>query len=240
MGEKKPSKNRWRGLAWRLLWRLLLGFVLLSVLLVLVFRVVPVFGSMVMLERKFQSWVAREPIRIEHRWRGWAELSDHAKLAVIAAEDQRFPSHHGFDIDEMRRAWQASRDGGRLRGASTISQQTAKNLFLWTGRNWVRKGLEAWFTLLIEVAWPKERILEVYLNIVEWDNGVFGLEAAAQHYFGIPAARLDAVQASRLAAILPNPREWSAARPGPHVERRSAWIRQQMNNLGGAAYLEKL
>lgn len=232
--------RRWRRLAWGLLWRLLLGFVLISVLLVLVFRVVPVFGSMVMLERKVESWVAREPIHIEHRWRSWDELSDHAKLAVIAAEDQRFPSHHGFDLDEMRRAWQASREGGRLRGASTISQQTAKNLFLWTGRNWVRKGLEAWFTLLIEAAWPKERILEVYLNIVEWDSGVFGLEAAAQHYFGVPAAQLTALQASRLAAILPNPREWSASHPGPHVERRSTWIRQQMKNLGGAAYLERL
>ncbi|MDR5904590.1 monofunctional biosynthetic peptidoglycan transglycosylase [Franzmannia qiaohouensis] len=217
-----------------------IGFVALSLLVVLLFRVVPVFGSMVMVERKVESWVAREPIRIEHQWRGWGELSDHAKLAVIAAEDQRFPHHRGFDVDEMRRAWEASRQGGRLRGASTISQQTAKNLFLWTGRSWLRKGLEAWFTLLIEALWPKERILEVYLNIAEWDSGVFGLEAAAQHYFGVSAAQLNAHQASRLAAILPSPRNWSASQPSAHVERRSAWIRQQMNNLGGASYLEQL
>lgn len=140
----------------------------------------------------------------------------------------------------MRRAWEASRSGARLRGASTISQQTAKNLFLWTGRSWLRKGLEAWFTVLIEALWPKQRILEVYLNIVEWDHGVFGLEAAAQHYFGVPADRLTEVQASRLAAILPNPRAWDAARPGPHAERRSQWIRQQMRNLGGPRYLERL
>ncbi|MCH4564933.1 MULTISPECIES: monofunctional biosynthetic peptidoglycan transglycosylase [Halomonas] len=229
----------WRRLG-RLLALVLLGFVGLSLLLVLLFRVLPVFGSMVMVERKVQSWVAGEPMRIEHQWRAREALSDHAKLAVIAAEDQRFPMHRGFDVDEMRRAWEASRNGSRLRGASTISQQTAKNLFLWTGRSWLRKGLEAWFTLLIETLWPKERILEVYLNIVEWDHGVFGLEAAAQHYFGVSAAQLNAHQASRLAAILPNPRGWDAARPTPHVDRRSAWIRQQMNNLGGIAYLEQL
>jgi monofunctional biosynthetic peptidoglycan transglycosylase len=217
-----------------------IGFVALSILLVLLFRVVPVLGSMVMVERKVASWVAREPLSIEHQWRAWETLSDHAKLAVVAAEDQRFPDHRGFDVAAIRQALEASRNGGRLRGASTISQQTAKNLFLWTGRSWLRKGMEAWFTLLIETLWPKERILEVYLNIVEWDHGVFGLEAAAQHYFGVSAAQLNAHQASRLAAILPNPRGWDAARPTPHVDRRSAWIRQQMNNLGGIAYLDQL
>jgi monofunctional glycosyltransferase len=227
-------------LAWRILWRTLLGFVVLSVSLVLLFRVVPVFGTMVMAERQVAAWIGGEPLEIRHRWQPWSALSDNAKLAVIAAEDQRFPMHHGFDVDEMRRAWEASRDGGRLRGASTISQQTAKNLFLWTGRSWVRKGLEAWFTLLIEALWPKQRILEVYLNIVEWDHGVFGLEAAAQHYFGVSADRLSVAQASRLAAILPSPLNWSASRPSAHVERRSGWIRQQMANLGGGAYLDRL
>ncbi|WP_192035200.1 monofunctional biosynthetic peptidoglycan transglycosylase [Halomonas sp. YLGW01] len=230
----------WRGKLLRgLLWAVG-GFVAVSLLVVVLFRAVPVFGSMVMVERKLESWISGEPIDIDQRWRPWAELSGHAKVAVIAAEDQRFPEHHGFDLEQIRRAIESSRNGGGLRGASTISQQTAKNLFLWTGRNWLRKGLEAWFTLLIEGLWPKERILEVYLNIVEWDRGVFGLEAAAQHYFGVSAARLDAHQASRLAAILPNPREWSASRPGPYIERRSHWIRQQMQNLGGVAYLERL
>ncbi|GAA0585784.1 monofunctional biosynthetic peptidoglycan transglycosylase [Halomonas salifodinae] len=224
----------------RLLLLALLGFVAVSVLLVLLFRVVPVFGSMVMVERKVQSWIAREPISIEQQWRPWGELSDHAKLAVIAAEDQRFPVHRGFDLVELRRAWEASRNGARLRGASTLSQQTAKNLFLWSGRSWARKGLEAWFTLLIEALWPKERILEVYLNIAEWDTGVFGLEAAAQHYFGVSAAGLSPHQASLLAAILPNPRGRNAARPSAQVAQRATWIRQQMRNLGGAAYLERL
>ncbi|WP_280550226.1 MULTISPECIES: monofunctional biosynthetic peptidoglycan transglycosylase [unclassified Halomonas] len=232
--------REWWQMAWRVLWRTVLGFVVCSLLLVLLLRVVPVFGSMVMVERKVQSWVAGESLDIRHQWQPWQRLSDHAKLAVIAAEDQRFPLHHGFDLGEMRRAWEASRNGGRLRGASTISQQTAKNLFLWTGRSWVRKGLEAWFTLLIEALWPKQRILEVYLNIVEWDSGVFGLEAASRHYFGVSAGQLSEAQASRLAAILPDPRGRDAARPGPLVERRSAWIRQQMRNLGGTGYLERL
>ncbi|QFU00686.1 Penicillin-binding protein 2D [Halomonas sp. THAF5a] len=233
-------RREWQRWAWRVLWRTLLGFVVASVVLVLVLRVVPVFGSMVMVERKVQAWSAGEALDLRHQWRPWARLADSAKLAVIAAEDQRFPEHHGFDLVQLRQAWEASRNGGRLRGASTISQQTAKNLFLWTGRSWVRKGLEAWFTLLIEALWPKQRILEVYLNIVEWDSGVFGLEAAARHYFGISAGELNAYQASRLAAILPDPRGRDAARPGPLVERRSAWIRQQMRNLGGTRFLERL
>lgn len=215
------------------------GFAVLSLLLVLLLREVPAYGSMVMVERKVQAWLAGESLPLRHQWRPWEALSGHAKLAVIAAEDQRFAEHRGFDLVEMRRAWESSRNGARLRGASTISQQTAKNLFLWTGRSWVRKGLEAWFTLLIETFWPKQRVLEVYLNIVEWDSGVFGLEAAAQHYFGVSADRVSEVQASRLAAILPNPRAWDAARPSPPVERRSVWIRQQMRNLGGG-YLARL
>ncbi|MEC9305217.1 MAG: monofunctional biosynthetic peptidoglycan transglycosylase, partial [Pseudomonadota bacterium] len=220
-------------LLWRLVWRGALGFVVLSVALVLLFRFVPPPGSMVMVERKVQSWINSEPIDIQRQWRSWENLSSNAKLAVISAEDQRFPQHRGFDFVEMRRAWEASRDGERLRGASTLSQQTAKNVFLWSGRSWVRKGLEAWFTLLIETLWGKQRILEVYLNVAEWDTGVFGLEAAANHYFGASGSALTERQASLLAAILPNPRNRSASRPDAQVERRSQWIRQQMRNLGG-------
>ncbi|MBZ9557765.1 MULTISPECIES: monofunctional biosynthetic peptidoglycan transglycosylase [unclassified Modicisalibacter] len=227
----------------RLLRYLLLGiaaFVLASLALVLFFRVVPVFGSMVMVERKVESWVDGEPLDIRQTWMPWARLSDEAKLAVIAGEDQRFPDHFGFDFNQLRKAITTWQSGGDLRGASTITQQTAKNLFLWTGRSWVRKLFEAWFTVLLELLWPKERILEVYLNIVEWDDGVFGLEAAARHYFGVSADRLSAAQASRLAAILPNPRGWSASHPSPRVLERSHWIRQQMRQLGGTAYLNRL
>lgn len=218
----------------------LLGWLAFSILVVLMLRVVPLPYSMVMLERKVQSLVAGEWVAQQQHWRPMSELSPYAQLAVIAAEDQRFPSHRGIDFIELRRAIADARQGDKLRGASTLSQQTAKNVFLWTGRSWARKLLEVWFTVLIEAMWPKERILEVYLNLAEWDDGVFGLEAASQHYFGVSADQLSRVQASRLAAILPNPRGWSASRPSPQVERRAQWIRQQMNNLGGAAYLERL
>ncbi|KFF48500.1 peptidoglycan transglycosylase [Gammaproteobacteria bacterium MFB021] len=216
------------------------AFVGLSVFFVLVFRFVPVFGSMVMVERKVGSWLHGDNLEIQQQWTPWSRLSDNAKLAVMAGEDQRFPDHWGFDTDQIRRALTSWSDGGDLRGASTLSQQTARNLFLWTGRSWVRKGLEAWFTLLLEALWPKQRILEVYLNIAEWDTGVFGLQAAAEHYFGTSAADLSVTQASRLAAILPNPRGWSASRPSPYVLQRAAWIQRQMRNLGGTAFLQRI
>ncbi|HCA00998.1 monofunctional biosynthetic peptidoglycan transglycosylase [Vreelandella alkaliphila] len=232
--------RRFLGLIWRLIWRGALAFIVLSIALVLLFRFVPPPGSMVMVERKIQSWINSEPIDIQRQWRSWEHLSSNAKLAVIAAEDQRFPQHRGFDLVELKRALKASLDGERLRGASTLSQQTAKNVFLWSGRSWARKGLEAWFTLLIEMLWSKQRILEVYLNVAEWDTGVFGLEAAAGHYFGASGSALTERQASLLAAILPSPRTRSASRPDAQVERRSQWILQQMRNLGGVRYLERL
>jgi len=216
------------------------AFVGLSVLFVLVFRFVPVFGSMVMAERKVSSWFQGDNLTIEQQWEPWSRLSDNAKMAVMAGEDQRFPDHWGFDVAQIKRSITQWSDGGDLRGASTLTQQTARNLFLWTGRSWIRKGLEAWFTLLLEALWPKQRILEVYLNIAEWDTGVFGLEAAAQHYFGTSAANLSVSQASHLAAILPNPRGWSASQPSAYVQQRAAWIQRQMRNLGGTAFLRRL
>jgi monofunctional biosynthetic peptidoglycan transglycosylase len=158
----------------------LLGWVAFSVLMVLMLRVVPLSFSTVMLERKLEAVWAGESMAQQQQWRPLKEMSLDAQLAVIASEDQRFPFHRGVDFVELRRAIIDARRGNSLRGASTLSQQTAKNLFLWSGRSWVRKVLEAWFTLLIEALWPKERILEVYLNIAEWDNGVFGLEAASR------------------------------------------------------------
>jgi len=236
----KRALRRLASRLWRWLWRGAVAFVLLTVGLALLFRVVPPPGSMVMVERKVQSWLTREPIQLKREWRDWDDMASVAKLAVIAAEDQRFPDHYGFDLIELRRAVETKLAGGSLRGASTLSQQTAKNVFLWSGRSWVRKGLEFWFTLLIELAWDKQRILEVYLNVAEWDVGVFGLEAAAQHYFGVSASRLNERQASLLAAILPSPLNRSASVPSAQVEQRSQWIRQQMRNLGGAHYLERI
>ena len=220
--------------------RLLLGALLASFLLVLTLRWLPPPGSALMVERKLESWLGGEPIDLQRDWRPWQELPDDLKVAVIAAEDQKFAEHWGFDLTAIRAALAHNERGGNLRGASTLSQQVAKNLFLWSGRSWLRKGLEAWFTLLIETLWPKQRILEVYLNSVEWGNGVFGAEAAARHHFGKGAPYLSHQQASLLAAVLPNPRAWSAGRPSAYVSRRANWIRQQMWQLGGSHYLKRL
>jgi monofunctional biosynthetic peptidoglycan transglycosylase len=146
-------------------------------------------------------------------WRGLEEVSRTLVAAVIAAEDAHFCSHDGFDWEAIERAYQRNQEGQRLRGGSTISQQTAKNVFLWPERSWLRKGLEAWLTLLIEAFWPKWRILEVYLNVVEWADGVYGAEAAARHHFGKSAANLNRSEAARLALVLPAPRRWNPARP---------------------------
>ena len=220
--------------------RIVLGAIMFSILLVTLFRFVPLPGSTVMLERKATAIIDREPMTIQYHWTPWRSLSDQAKLAVMAAEDQKFPYHYGFDLDQVHAAIQAWQQGRSLRGASTISQQTAKNVFLWSDRSWLRKGLEVWFTMLIELIWPKERILEVYLNVVEWDRGVFGLEAAAQHYYGIGASQVTADQAARLAAVLPNPRNWSPIAPSARVAQRIAWVRQQMRQLGGTRFLQRL
>ena len=176
----------------------------------------------------------------DYRWTAWEDIAPHAALAVIASEDQRFPRHRGFDVDAIRSAFEEARRGERLRGASTISQQTAKNLFLWPGRSWVRKGLEAWLTVLVELCWSKQRILEVYLNVAEFGDGLFGITAASERFFGKRPADLDPGEAARLAAVLPNPKWLRADDPSPYVRAREAWIREQMDVLGGVALVESL
>lgn len=170
---------------------------------------------------------AAEGRTIRHRAVPIERISPHVVRAVIAAEDANFCTHDGFDIEAIQEAMESNQRGGRVRGASTISQQTAKNLFLWPERSWLRKGLEAYFTVLIEFMWPKQRIMEAYLNVAEWGDGVFGIEAAAQARFGVSAAELTPLQAARLAAVLPSPNRWSADNPGPYVRRRSATIVQR-------------
>lgn len=224
----------------RRLFRAALWFAAGSVVLVLIFRWVPPPGTALMVERKIESWFDGEPIDLQRDWEPWEKISDDLKVAVIAGEDQKFASHHGFDFTAIQAALAHNERGGTIRGASTLSQQVAKNQFLWSGRSWLRKGLEVWFTALIELLWSKERILEVYLNSAEWDEGVFGAQAAARHHFGVDASRLTRQQASLLAAVLPNPRNWSASRPSSYVARRAGWIRQQMSQLGGDGYLEQL
>ena len=161
---------------------------------------------------------------LDYRWRGLNDISPNLVAAVIASEDARFCSHSGFDIEAIEKALAANKAGGRVRGGSTISQQTAKNVFLWPGRDWVRKGLEAGYTVLIEVVWPKRRIIEVYLNVAEFAPGVYGAEAAAQHWFDTSAADLSPLQAARLAAVLPSPRRYNASSPGPYVRGRTSRV----------------
>ena len=207
---------RGRGFVWRVLAVLLILLVAAPVLLLLIFRYVPVPGTPEMLLSLIQGKGA------SYSWRG--DISPRLERAVIGAEDQNFCSHHGFDWKNIDKAME---DHNRhpdkpMRGASTISQQAARTLFLLPVRSWIRKGLEAWLTVLMEELWPKKRILEAYLNLVDWGDGIFGAEAEAQAYFGTDASSLDTMQAARLAAILPNPHKWRAAHPGRYVRRRTA------------------
>jgi monofunctional biosynthetic peptidoglycan transglycosylase len=178
--------------------------------------------------------------QFRHEWHDWDEISKNAPLAVVASEDQRFPLHFGFDFKQIDKALADRERGRRVRGASTISQQVAKNLFLWPGQSWFRKGLEAGITVLIEFAWPKQRILEVYLNVAEFGRGTWGVQAASRRFFRKDAARLTRAEAALLAAVLPAPRRYRADAPGPYVRKRQAWIERQMAALGGPAYLANL
>ena len=233
------GKPLWRRTLRALAWAAL-AFVAASILVVLAYRWVPPPTSAFVLARRVDGWTGAMPkAPIERRWVAADKVAPELFLAVVAAEDQRFPAHYGFDLVAIEKALD-ERDNGRVRGASTISQQVAKNLFLWSGRSWVRKGLEVWFTGLIELTWPKRRILEVYVNFAEFGDGVYGAEAAAQRYFGRKAAALNAAQAARLAAVLPSPKRYSAARPGPYVLQRQRWIERQMRQLGGRGYLAPL
>lgn len=182
----------------------------------------------------------REGQPIKKEWKGYGEISGNMKLAVIAAEDQIYPEHSGFDVDSIIDAIEDKQSGKRLRGASTISQQTAKNVFLWPSRTWTRKGAETYFTFLIETLWGKKRILEMYLNVMETGPGIYGAEKAAEIYFGKPAKSLTKAEAALIAAVLPNPERMSPGRPSEYVRERQAWIMGQMSNLGGTAYLKKL
>lgn len=222
-----------RGLA-RLVLRLGLAFVGFTLALVLAFRWLDPPTSAFMLQARAGGTL------VEQSWLPLEAISPSLHLAVIAAEDQRFATHHGLDTRAISRAIEEHRAGGGLRGASTITQQTAKNLFLWPGRNFVRKGLEVWFAVLMETLWPKTRILEVYLNVAEFGRGVYGAGAASAVYFGKPAAAITAPEAALLAAVLPNPRGLSVADPGPYVRERQAWILKQMGQLGGDSYLDRL
>jgi monofunctional glycosyltransferase len=207
--------------------------------LVLALRWVDPVTSAFMLSARAEAAATKDATyRTDYRWEPLERISSHVALAVIASEDQLFPFHDGFDLKSIREAVQASEHGKRLRGASTISQQVAKNLFLWSGHSFFRKGIEAWFTVLIEALWPKERTLEVYLNIAQFGKGIYGVEAASQHYWHHPAASLSSPEVALLVAVLPNPLRLHADKPSAYVLSRQDWILGQMRGLGGSSYLQ--
>ncbi|WP_312325195.1 monofunctional biosynthetic peptidoglycan transglycosylase [Stenotrophomonas sp.] len=236
-GLEPSRRRRWR---WKYLLWLPVLFVAGSVLQVAVLRFIDPPLSTVMLWRYGEALGQRDwGCRLHYQWRDLDQMAPSLPISLVAAEDQRFPEHNGFDLKAIEKARDHNARGGRLRGASTISQQVAKNLFLWQGRSWVRKGLEVWYTVLIEALWPKSRILEMYANIAEFGDGIYGAQAASRQFWNKDAAKLTPAESAKLAAVLPAPRRYNAARPGPYVQRRANWIQRQARQLGGDAYLQE-
>jgi monofunctional biosynthetic peptidoglycan transglycosylase len=218
---------------------ILLTAALASILAVAALRWLPVPVTAFMIGERIAAGTS-PPFAQRHEWVPWARISPHAAVAVIAAEDQKFLVHDGFDFEQIEKAMTDAGRGRRLRGASTISQQVAKNLFLWPGQTWLRKGLEAWFTVWIELFWTKRRILEVYLNSAQFGRGIWGVEAASRAYFGKDAARLNRHEAALLAAVLPSPTRYRVVDSGPWVRERQVWIVSQMDRLAAAGVLNTL
>jgi len=208
--------------------KLILWLFAFSIFMVIFYKWVPVPATPLMVIRYFEN--PKEEIR--HDWVPIEDISRHLQLAVISSEDQNFLNHSGFDIKAIEKAIDRNKSGKRVRGASSISQQTAKNVFLWPNRTWVRKGMEVYFTFLIEVFWSKERIMEVYLNSIEMGKGIYGAEAAAQGWFNKPAAKLTMYESAAIAAILPNPRRYRANPASSYIQNRINWIVLQMRNYG--------
>jgi monofunctional biosynthetic peptidoglycan transglycosylase len=217
--------------------RFLLVFLIYSIGLTLIYRIVPVFFTPLMAIRLLeQAFDEKREVRLAKDWVTLDRISRHMPQAVIAAEDQKFLDHFGFDLEAIKKALEGNEAGKSIKGGSTISNQTAKNVFLWPGRNYLRKGLEAYFTVLIEILWSKERIIEVYLNVIESGDGIYGVEAAAQRFYKKPAVELQPAEAAMIAAVLPNPLRWSPLKPTNHNYQRQSWILRNMNNLAPSGF----
>lgn len=236
----KGKKRHWAVRILRFLLFSILGFIGLSVFMVLLYKWVPVPGTPLMVIRKFESRDdGKSAPSVKHDWVPLESISPHLQLAVVCSEDQNYLKHDGIDWGAIEKAQKENEKRKRPRGASTITQQTAKNIFLWQGRNYLRKGLEVWFTFLIETFWSKERIMEVYLNSIEMGDGIYGAEAASQAYFGKSAARLTPDEAALIAAILPNPRRYSAKNPSAYTRGRQQFVLHQMRLWGGKLNYDK-
>lgn len=219
----------------------LLLSLLATVLVTLPFRWFSPPMTSFMIQRVFMAWLHdNKTYQLRYEWKNWRRISPYMSLAVIASEDQRFLQHSGFDLVEMADAFQDHLDGKRMRGASTVSQQVAKNLYLWPGQNFMRKGIEAYFTVLIETLWSKRRIMEIYLNSAEFGRGIFGVEAAAQYYFRNSAENLTLEQAALLVAVLPNPHRLHVDKPSEYVRERQKKIILSMQQLGGLGFIKDL
>ena len=217
------------------------AFFFISAFIILILKWINPPTTSIMIQRKISALFEskKRPV-ILNEWVDYSSISKYMALAVVASEDQNFPNHFGFDVEQIEKAIRKSQRGGRLRGASTITQQVAKNLFLWEGKSFIRKGIEAYFTVLIELLWSKQRILEVYLNVAEMGDMIFGIKAASEIYFHKPPSKISAEQAALIAATLPNPIRYSAIHPSGYVIRRKFWIMSQMSSLGGVSYLKNL
>ena len=220
----------------RFIWRCFLGLILFSLFLVFFYKWIPIKITPLMIIRSVENYKNGDKTNIYHNWEPLENISKNLQLAVICSEDQNFLIHKGFDLKAIEKAIENNKNGKRLKGGSTISQQTAKNVFLWPERSWLRKGLEVYFTFLIENIWGKERIMEVYLNSVEMGNDVYGAEAASQYWFKKSASKLSAYEASAIAAILPNPREYKARPATTFIQGRVNWIVSQMGYFGNLNY----
>lgn len=220
----------------RWIWKATLWFIGLSILSVIIFKWVPVPITPLMMTRAIDNKMEGKDMILSHDWEPIENISPNLQKAVIASEDGNFLKHNGFDFKAMQKAFKNNQKGKRLKGGSTISQQTAKNVFLWQGRSYIRKGLEAYFTVLIELIWGKERIMEVYLNSIEMGNGVYGAEAAAQHWYRKSAVDLTKKEAAGIAAILPNPRKYKATNSSSYINRRKDKIVRVMQHIGKIDY----
>lgn len=212
--------------------RLFLWFLMASVLWVLVYRFVNPPITFLMIQRNIERSNEGKPSKMEKEWVDFEDISDNMKRAAVSAEDQLFLKHVGFDLKAIEKAFETNKTGKKIKGGSTISQQTAKNVFLWPGRSWVRKGFEAYFTLLIELFWSKERILEVYLNVIEMGDGIYGAEAAAQAYYNKSCKKMTRAQAALVAACFPNPRRWTPNKATSYIRHRQYLIMRNMRRLG--------
>ncbi len=235
---KKKNREFFRRLN-RFIFKTILILFAGSILAVVAGKFVPVYYTPLMFIRAAEHISDDKKPKIEKKWTPLKQISPHMVYAVVASEDNLFLSHKGFSVEDIKKAMEENKSGKRFRGGSTISQQTAKNVFLWPKRSWIRKGFEAYFTVLIEWIWGKERIMEVYLNVIEMGDGIYGVQAASQHYFNTSADKLNRNQAAAIAVCLPNPRKFSPAKPSPYIQRRTRHIVNLMGKIGPVNFEKK-